>query len=48
MVNKEVVVLSDGSPWRPMIHVQDMARAINWGLELQMKDSFLTINAGSN
>jgi len=48
MVNKEVVVLSDGSPWRPMIHVKDMARAINWGLEQKIKDPFLTVNAGSN
>ena len=48
MVNKEVVVLSDGSPWRPLIHVKDMARAINWGLEKKIKDSFLTVNAGSN
>ena len=48
MLNKEVVVLSDGSPWRPMIHVKDMARAINWGLEQKIKDPFLTVNAGSN
>jgi UDP-glucose 4-epimerase len=27
-----IVVLSDGSPWRPLIDVADMARAIEWGL----------------
>lgn len=28
----QVTVLSDGSPWRPLIHVTDMARAIHWAL----------------
>ncbi|HEX8125104.1 MAG TPA: SDR family oxidoreductase [Allosphingosinicella sp.] len=28
----KIVVLSDGSPWRPLIDVADMARAIEWGL----------------
>jgi nucleoside-diphosphate-sugar epimerase len=27
-----VEVLSDGSPWRPLIHVQDMARAVEWAI----------------
>jgi nucleoside-diphosphate-sugar epimerase len=48
IVNKEVVVLSDGSPWRPMIHVKDMARAIDWAIKGKIKDNFLAINAGSN
>jgi nucleoside-diphosphate-sugar epimerase len=28
----EVAVLSDGSPWRPLIDVNDMARAVEWAL----------------
>lgn len=28
----KIEVLSDGSPWRPLIHVTDMARAIEWGV----------------
>lgn len=48
IVNKEVVVLSDGSPWRPMIHVKDMARAIDWAIKGKIKDNFLAINAGNN
>ncbi len=27
-----ITVLSDGTPWRPLIHVRDMARAIEWAL----------------
>jgi nucleoside-diphosphate-sugar epimerase len=29
---KEITILSDGSPWRPLIHVNDMARAIEWAI----------------
>ena len=32
LLSKQVAVLSDGSPWRPLIHVKDMARAIDWAL----------------
>ena len=39
--------MSDGSPWRPLIHVQDMARAINWAIEAKVKN-FLAVNTGSN
>jgi nucleoside-diphosphate-sugar epimerase len=43
-------ILSDGSPWRPLIHVLDMARAISWAAQRNddQGSSFLTINAGSN
>jgi UDP-glucose 4-epimerase len=46
----EITVLSDGSPWRPLIDVADMARAIDWAV--QRKESqggrYLVVNAGSN
>ena len=29
---QKIDVLSDGSPWRPLIDVRDMARAIDWGI----------------
>ena len=32
---REITLLSDGTPWRPLIHVRDMARAIDWALERQ-------------
>ncbi|SHJ59782.1 Nucleoside-diphosphate-sugar epimerase [Hymenobacter daecheongensis DSM 21074] len=44
-----ISILSDGSPWRPLIHVQDMARAIEWaiGRPADCGGAFLAINAGS-
>lgn len=46
----KVNILSDGSPWRPVIHVKDMARAIKWAVERNANNggTFLTVNAGSN
>ncbi len=29
----QITVLSDGSPWRPLIDVADMARAIDWAID---------------
>ena len=26
-------IMSDGTPWRPLIHVADMARAIDWAID---------------
>jgi nucleoside-diphosphate-sugar epimerase len=46
----EISVLSDGTPWRPLIDVSDMARAIEWAIHRDPSDggSFLAINAGSD
>jgi len=49
--DQQITVLSDGSPWRPLIHVRDMARAIDWAIDRQMSDQapdFLAVNAGSD
>ncbi|MFO0768088.1 MAG: SDR family oxidoreductase [Nitrospiraceae bacterium] len=27
----KITILSDGTPWRPLIHIKDMAKAIDWG-----------------
>ncbi len=46
----EITILSDGSPWRPLIDVEDMSRAIIWAMK-RHKDNggqFLAVNAGSN
>jgi nucleoside-diphosphate-sugar epimerase len=40
-------VLSDGTPWRPLIHVRDMARAIDWAVARD-GDAFLTLNVGDD
>jgi nucleoside-diphosphate-sugar epimerase len=49
LVNKEISILSDGTPWRPMINTKDMARAIDWAVSRTDENggSFLAVNAGS-
>lgn len=44
----EITVLSDGSPWRPLIDVADMARAIDWAIDRPADNggSFLAVNTG--
>jgi nucleoside-diphosphate-sugar epimerase len=46
----EVTVLSDGSPWRPLIDVADMARAIEWAIARPASNGgkLLSVNAGSD
>lgn len=46
----KISIFSDGTPWRPLIHVQDMARAIEWAVKRDPGngDCFLAVNAGSN
>jgi len=46
----EITVLSDGSPWRPLIEVRDMARAIEWaiGRRPEQGGQVLSVNAGSD
>ncbi len=29
---KQIKILSDGTPWRPLININDMARAITWAI----------------
>jgi nucleoside-diphosphate-sugar epimerase len=42
-------ILSDGTPWRPLIHVEDMARGIEWGIsrDLSKGGNFLLLNVGA-
>ena len=44
----EITVLSDGTPWRPLIDVEDMARAILWAIRRKQDKGgeFLAVNAG--
>ena len=50
LAHGEISVLSDGSPWRPLIDVRDMARAIEWGIvrEASAGGGFLALNVGSD
>lgn len=47
---RKIEILSDGTPWRPLIHVQDMARAMDWGINRSNDgiENFLVLNTGSN
>jgi nucleoside-diphosphate-sugar epimerase len=46
----EITILSDGTPWRPLIHVKDMALAIDWGIQRDRTagGDFLAVNVGSS
>ncbi|MGZ8404157.1 MAG: NAD-dependent epimerase/dehydratase family protein [Nitrospira sp.] len=50
LASKRINILSDGTPWRPLIHVKDMARAIDWAVQRDPRDggTFLTVNVGSD
>lgn len=48
LTKKRIEILSDGSPWRPLIHVDDMARAIEWGLLTDAVDDVLILNTGAD
>ncbi len=46
----QITILSDGTPWRPLINVLDMARAIEWavGRSAANGGEFVAVNIGSN
>jgi nucleoside-diphosphate-sugar epimerase len=50
IASKQIKILSDGTPWRPLINIKDMARAISWAIDRQAGDSdnFLAVNIGSD
>jgi len=50
LTSGEISVLSDGSPWRPLIDVRDMARAIEWAAARPAENggAYLAVNAGSD
>ena len=45
---KKITILSDGTPWRPLIDIKDMSTAIDWAISRQADPSnhFLAINVG--
>lgn len=50
MASGQVTILSDGTPWRPLINIKDMARAIDWALSRDASSGpdFLAVNVGSD
>lgn len=47
---RSIRILSDGTPWRPLINVRDMARAIEWaiGRDAAAGGDCLIVNVGSD
>ena len=50
VTSRKIQILSDGTPWRPLINVKDMARAIEWALVRgdEGGNDFLAVNVGSD
>ncbi len=50
LTSGEITVLSDGSPWRPLIDVKDMSRAIDWAINRDTDNGgqLVRVNAGSD
>jgi nucleoside-diphosphate-sugar epimerase len=48
VASKQITILSDGSPWRPLINIKDMARAIEWAIVRDTANGgeFLAVNVG--
>jgi len=48
--NGVISILSDGTPWRPLIHISDMARAMDWAVSRKSYNggAMLVVNAGSD
>ena len=50
ITSKNISILSDGTPWRPLINVKDMPLAMEWGIVREQNNggNFVIVNAGSN
>jgi len=49
VASKNITILSDGTPWRPLIHIRDMARAFDWAISRDAaQEDFLAVNVGSD
>ena len=50
VMSKKITILSDGTPWRPLINVKDMARAIDWAIarDTGKGGPFVAVNVGSD
>lgn len=48
MTRGDIRVMSDGTPWRPLIHCRDIARAFVAFFEKPPKENSLVVNVGGN
>ena len=48
-VSNQLVILSDGTAWRPLIHIKDYARAFDWAINRDVSDGgeYVVVNVGS-
>jgi nucleoside-diphosphate-sugar epimerase len=49
VASQKITILSDGTPWRPLINTRDMARALEWAVDRNASNGgeFLAVNVGS-
>jgi len=47
ILEKKIILLSSGISWRPLIHVNDISKAISWSIIFSSKKRFLALNIGS-
>jgi nucleoside-diphosphate-sugar epimerase len=50
IASRKITILSDGTPWRPLIDVKDMAKAVEWAIsrEIEQGGAYLAVNVGSD
>src|SRR3990170_2757956 len=50
VASRAITILSDGTPWRPLINIKDMAQAIDWAIsrDITSGGEFLAVNIGSD
>jgi nucleoside-diphosphate-sugar epimerase len=50
LTERRLVILSDGTPWRPLIDTRDMSNALIWAAERPAENggAYLAVNAGSD
>jgi nucleoside-diphosphate-sugar epimerase len=50
VASKRITILSDGTPWRPLINAKDMARAIEWAISRDVANGgrFVAVNVGTD
>ena len=50
VAENRITILSDGTPWRPLIDVKDMARAIDWAARRDIANGseFVAVNVGTD
>ena len=48
LLSSKIQILSDGTPFRPLINVKDMARAMSWAIDRKEGNYFETLNIGSD